>query len=239
MHIPDGYLSPQTAVPFIAVMVPVWGIALKKVKENLKKKDIPVLAVAAAFAFVIMMFNIPIPGGSSAHAVGAVFLAILLGPWAACLGVSIALIIQALVFGDGGILAIGANCFNMAFVMPMVGYFIYNLVKGDADATSGWAVVAAALAGYIGLNIAALCTSIEFGSQYHLFRGADGRPLYFMYPIKVAVAAMMTEHLLLAGPAEAIVTALGLRYVVKSYPDMLAKETATVNYSPREVAENV
>jgi cobalt/nickel transport system permease protein len=97
MHIPDGYLSPQTAIPMIAVMVPILGVAANKVKNDLKKKQIPVLAAGAAFSFVIMMFNLPIPGGSSAHAVGAVLLAILLGPWAACLGVSVALIIQALV----------------------------------------------------------------------------------------------------------------------------------------------
>ena len=177
-----------------------------------------------------MMFNLPIPGGSSAHAVGAVLLAILLGPWAACLGVSVALIIQALVFGDGGILAIGANCFNMAFVMPMVGYYVYKLVKGNADERSSRALLAAAIAGYIGLNTAALCTAVEFGSQYHLFQAADGTPLYFMYPIKVAVAAMMSEHLLLAGPVEALVTALGLAFVGSTYPDLLSKDSPLKDY---------
>jgi cobalt/nickel transport system permease protein len=222
MHIPDGYLSPQTAVPFLVLMAPVWGVAVKKTKEKLKKKDVPVLSIGAAFCFTIMMFNIPIPGGSSAHAVGAVLLAILLGPWAACLGVSVALIIQALVFGDGGSLAIGANCFNMGFVMPMVGYYIYRLVKGSADERSGRALLAAAIGSYIGLNTAALCTALEFGSQYSLFQAADGTPLYFMYPIKVAVTAMLSEHLLLAGPVEAVVTALGLRFVGSTYPNLLS-----------------
>ncbi|NLT20626.1 MAG: cobalamin biosynthesis protein CbiM, partial [Syntrophomonadaceae bacterium] len=83
MHIPDGYLSPQTAIPFVVAMVPIWGIAVKKVQSEVKKKEVPVLAIGAAFSFTIMMFNLPIPGGSSAHAVGAVLLAILLGPWAA------------------------------------------------------------------------------------------------------------------------------------------------------------
>jgi cobalt/nickel transport system permease protein len=223
MHIPDGYLSPQTAVPFLALMVPIWGVAVKKVKEKLKRRQVPVLSIGAAFSFTIMMFNLPIPGGSSAHAVGAVLLAILLGPWAACLGVSVALSIQALVFGDGGILAIGANCFNMGFVMPMVGYCVYKLVKGSADERSGRALLAAAIAGYIGLNIAALVTALEFGSQYSLFQAADGTPLYFMYPIKVAVATMMSEHLLLAGPVEALVTALGLRFVGSTYPHLLSE----------------
>jgi len=240
MHIPDGYLSPQTAVPLLVAMVPLWSAAVKKVKEKLKKRDVPVLSIGAAFSFAIMMFNLPIPGGSSAHAVGAVLLAILLGPWAACLGVSVALIIQALVFGDGGILAIGANCFNMGFVMPMVGYCVYKIAKGSADDLSGRALLAAAIAGYIGLNAAALVTALEFGAQYHLFQAADGTPLYFMYPIKVTVAAMMSEHLLLAGPVEALVTALGLRFVGSTYPNLLSVGKPLNSYSNRsEVANHV
>lgn len=239
MHIPDGYLSPLTAVPFVALMMPIWGNAVKKVKKKLKKKDIPVLSIGAAFSFTIMMFNLPMPGGSSAHAVGAVLLAILLGPWAACLGVSVALIIQALIFGDGGILAIGANCFNMAFVMPMVGYYVYQVVKGKADALSKRALLAAALGGYIGLNMAALCTALEFGAQYQLFQAADGTPLYFMYPLKVAVAAMMSEHLLIAGPVEGLVTALGLRFVNSTYPELVAKPPLQKQYVNQEVAQHV
>lgn len=223
MHIPDGYLSPQTAIAMTAVMVPVWSLAVKKVREKLKKKDVPLLAIGAAFSFTIMMFNLPIPGGSSAHAVGAVLLAILLGPWAAVIGVSVALIIQALVFGDGGILAIGANCFNMGFVMPFMGYYIYKLIRGDAEAMSGRAFAAAVLAGYMGLNCAALFTAVEFGSQYHLFKAADGMPLYFMYPIKTAVVAMMSEHLLLAGPVEGVVTGLGAWFVGHNYPELLPR----------------
>ncbi|MEN6326681.1 MAG: cobalt transporter CbiM [Syntrophomonas sp.] len=228
MHIPDGYLSPQTALPLLAVMVPVWGVAVKKVKENLKKKEVPVLAIGAAFSFTIMMFNLPIPGGSSAHAVGAVLLAILLGPWSACIGVSIALTIQALVFNDGGIMAIGANCFNMGVIMPFIGYYCYRLLKGNAEAASGRGLVAAAVAGYVGLNIAALFTAIEFGSQYHLFQAADGTPLYFPFSLKVAVAAMMSEHMLLAGPVEALVTALGLSFVSRNYPELLSQKLLKV-----------
>jgi cobalt/nickel transport system permease protein len=223
MHIPDGYLSPQTAIPFVVVMVPVLGAAVKKIQSTLKKKEVPVLAIGAAFSFTIMMFNLPIPGGSSAHAVGAVLLAILLGPWAATIGVSVALIIQALIFGDGGVLAIGANCFNMAVVMPWVGYWIYKLIKGKADSLSTRAIVAAFIAGYVGLNAAAFITALEFGSQYNLFQAADGTPLYFPYPIKVAVAAMMSEHMLLAGPVEGLVTALGAWFVAKNYPALITE----------------
>jgi cobalt/nickel transport system permease protein len=239
MHIPDGYLSPQTAVPFIAAMVPIWGAASKKVKENLKKKQVPVLSIGAAFSFTIMMFNLPIPGGSSAHAVGAVLLAILLGPWAACIGVSVALIIQALIFGDGGILALGANCFNMGVVMPFVGYYFYKWIKGNSDDLSGRAIVAAFVGGYLGLNAAALCTAVEFGSQYHLFQAADGTPLYFMYPIKVAVAAMMSEHLTLAGPVEGIVTAVGMWFVAKNYPEIMTNRLGVYMNSGKGVQNHV
>ncbi|MDH7478502.1 MAG: cobalt transporter CbiM [Syntrophomonadaceae bacterium] len=218
MHIPDGYLSPQTAVPFLGIMVPVWGVAVKRLQATLRRREVPLLAIGAAFSFTIMMFNLPLPGGSSAHAVGAVLLAILLGPGAAVVGVSVALIIQALIFGDGGILAIGANCFNMAVVMPLVGYYGYRLLKGPAGALSRRGMAAAAAAGYLGINAAALLTAVEFGLQYHLFQAADGTPLYFMYPLKVAVGAMMAEHLVLAGPVEGAVTALGLWFVVKNYP---------------------
>jgi cobalt/nickel transport system permease protein len=229
MHIPDGYLSPQTAIPFVVVMVPVLGAAVKKVQSTMKKKEVPILAIGAAFSFTIMMFNLPIPGGSSAHAVGAVLLAVLLGPWAATIGVSVALIIQALIFGDGGVMAIGANCFNMGVVMPWVGYWIYKLIKGNSDNLSTRAVVAAFIAGYVGLNAAAFITALEFGSQYNLFQAADGTPLYFPYSIKVAVAAMMSEHLLLAGPVEGLVTAMGAWFVSKNYPALITQRISGGN----------
>ncbi len=92
----------------------------------------PYLALAAAFSFVIMMFNVPVPGGSSGHAVGSALVAIILGPWAAVVTTSVALLIQCLVFGDGGITAFGANCFNMGTVIPFVGYFLYKMIAGKS-----------------------------------------------------------------------------------------------------------
>lgn len=88
---------------------------------------------------------------------------------------------------------------------------------------SGRAFVAAVLAGYIGLNCAALFTALEFGSQYNLFKSADGTPLYFMYSLKTAIAAMMSEHLILAGPVEGIVTGLGVWFVGRNYPELLPR----------------
>src|SRR5438309_6397214 len=128
MHIPDGYLSPQTEIVFGAAMVPVWFKASRAIRKVVKTRYVPLVAIGAAFSFLIMMFNVPIPDGTTAHAVGGVLIAVLLGPWAAVIAVSVALIIQALFFGDGGVLAYGANVFNMAIVMPFVGYQAYRLL---------------------------------------------------------------------------------------------------------------
>ena len=214
MHIPDGYLSPQTFVPLYGASFVFWAIALKKIKKELSSKYIPYLAMAAAFSFLIMMFNIPIPGGTTGHAVGGAIIAILLGPWAAVLAISVVLIIQAIVFGDGGITAIGANCFNMAVVMPFVSYWVFKLIKGDANSGRRF-YVAAFISGWIGLSVAALVAGFEFGIQPIIASAPDGKPLYAPYPLSVAVPAMALEHLLVFGIVEGMVTALILKYFVK------------------------
>ncbi|TAM38220.1 cobalt transporter CbiM [bacterium] len=221
MHIPDGYLGPGTCGFFYAVMLPVWAAASRIVKRTLKARQVPLLAIGAAFSFVIMMFNIPIPGGSTGHAVGAVLVAILLGPWAACIAITVALVIQALLFGDGGITAIGANCFNMAFVMPFAGYYIYKAISYNAPVGSRRRVIAAGIAGYLALNLAALFTGVEFGLQPLLYHTAGGQPLYSPYGLNVAVPAMAVEHLLLFGWVEALVTALVVKYLQEHSPELL------------------
>jgi cobalt/nickel transport system permease protein len=221
MHIPDGYLSPTTCGAFYAVMLPFWAAASNFVKKTLKAKQVPLLAIAAAFSFVIMMFNVPIPGGSTGHAVGGVLIAILLGPWAASIAISVALVVQALLFGDGGITAIGANCFNMAIVLPFVGYYAYRLLSRGAKLDSVRRVWAAGIAGYVGINVAALLAGIEFGLQPLLFHTAEGQALYCPYGLNIAVPAMVGEHLLVFGFVEAIVTALVVAYLQKQEPSML------------------
>jgi cobalt/nickel transport system permease protein len=187
----------------------------------MRSRDVPLLAMGAAFSFVIMMFNVPIPGGTSGHAVGGVIVAILLGPWAACVAVSIALIIQALMFGDGGITAIGVNVFNMAIVLPFVGYYAYKLIAGVSEITSTRRWVAGAIAGYLAINVAAVLAGIEFGIQPLIAHAADGHPLYAPYSLAVAVPAMAVGHLALFGFVEALVTALVVRYLQKAESQLL------------------
>jgi cobalt/nickel transport system permease protein len=202
-------------------MLPIWAAASNIVKKTLKAKQVPMLAIGAAFSFVIMMFNVPIPGGSTGHAIGGALLAILLGPWAATIAISVALVVQALLFGDGGITAIGANCFNMAFVLPFVAYYIYKAISHGASANSGRKIFAAAAGGYIGINVAALCAGIEFGVQPLLFHTATGQALYCPYGLSTAVPAMLGGHMLVFGWVEAIVTALVLMYLQNQDPKTL------------------
>ncbi|MDD5129473.1 MAG: cobalt transporter CbiM [Candidatus Omnitrophica bacterium] len=221
MHIPDGYLGPATCGLFYAIMLSIWTIAAKIVKKTLSVRQVPVLAVGAAFSFVIMMLNVPIPAGTTGHAVGAVLVAILLGPWAACIAITVALVIQALLFGDGGITALGANCFNMAFVMPFTGYYIYKAISYKSAVESKRRVMAAGVAGYAALNIAAGLTGFEFGLQPLLHHAANGQALYCPYGLNVAVPVMLGEHLLIFGWVEAIVTALVVKYLQKKSPELL------------------
>ncbi len=215
MHIPDGYLGPPTYVAAYAACAPLWAVASRKLKSTLDARRVPLLAIAAAFSFLVMMFNIPLPGGSTGHAVGGVLIAIAVGPWGALLSISIALIIQALLFGDGGITAIGANCFDMGFVMPFTGYFAYRLLARIFPSERGKAV-AAGIAGWFGLNAAALTTAVLVGIQPMLHTGADGRALYAPYPLSVAVPAMMIQHLALFGVVEGLVTGLVVHYLQRS-----------------------
>lgn len=228
MHIPDGYLGPVTSGVMYAAMLPIWAAASRTVKKTLKAKQVPLLAIGAAFSFVIMMFNVPIPGGTTGHAVGAVLAAILLGPWAACIAVTVALVVQALLFGDGGITAIGANCFNMAFIEVFTGYYIYKLISGSSSVVSSRRVAAAGIAGYIALNIAALSTAIMFGIQPLLHKTSGGESLYCPYGLNVALPMMLGEHMLIFGFVEAIVTALVIKYLQKQEPSLLeaAKEVS-------------
>ena len=162
------------------------------------------MAVVSAFSFVVMMFNLPLPGGTTGHAVGLAIAAIVLGPWAAVLSISIALLIQAVFFGDGGMTALGANCLNMAVIGPFVADATYRLLASGSEITSVRRVIAAAAAGYAGMNAAALGDGSRVRRAAALFLDASGTPLYAPYPLSIAIPAMMIGHLTIAGLAEAL-----------------------------------
>lgn len=225
MHIPDNYLSPTTCAVIGAVMIPVWTQAVKKVKKEVTKKKMPLMGIGASLSFLTMMFNVPLPGGTTGHAVGGTLLAILLGPESACISITMALLIQALLFGDGGVLAFGANCFNMAFVIPFAGYYIYRFLKERIKIEKG-EYISAFIASYIGINAAALCAAIEFGIQPVLFKDATGMPLYCPYPFSITIPSMLIPHLTVAGLLEAIITVGVVSFIKKVSPDTVYEGSA-------------
>ncbi len=270
MHIPDNYLSPQTCAVMTAAMVPVWTVSVRRLgaglgrssgkntegvllsetenADKVSRRRLTMLGAAAAFSFLGMMFNIPLPGGTTGHAVGGTLTAVLAGPYGACISISTALLLQALLFGDGGILAFGANCFNMAFVMPFVGYGLYLLIAGGhgqkaakaAEKTAGTVslreLVGIAAGSYAGINAAALCAAIEFGIQPLLFKDSAGMARYCPYPLSVSIPAMMAGHLTIFGLAEVVYTGAVFLFLAKTAPELL---TGRVNHGPAGAAAAV
>jgi cobalt/nickel transport system permease protein len=220
MHIPDNYLSPASCAVMGAAVAPILAVAARKVGKEVSKERIPLLGIGAAFSFLIMMFNIPLPGGTTGHAVGGTLLAAVLGPWAACVSIAIALLLQALLFGDGGVLAFGANCFNMAFVMPFLGWLVYRLIRDRAKGLGG-ELAGIAVGSYVGINFAALCAAVELGLQPYLFRTAGGLPMYFPFPLAISIPAMMIPHLAVAGVAEAVFAVSIFSFIKKVSPDTI------------------
>ena len=214
MHIPDNYLSPASCAALAVAAAPVIGLSIKKVKVQLKenKELAPMIGVAASLSFLLMMFNVPVPGGTTAHAVGGALLAILIGPYAASLALTVALLLQAFLFGDGGILALEANIFNMAVAMPFIGYGIYSWFRKHNHESIG-----VILGSYIAINVAALLAGIELGLQ-PLIASEAGQPLYNPYGLEVTIPAMLAAHLVVAGWVEAFFTFVIYRFVKQVAP---------------------
>ncbi|WP_457612457.1 cobalt transporter CbiM [Methanocaldococcus sp.] len=217
MHIPDGYLGPITCAFFYLIMIPFWYKGIKELKK-LDPRKLPLLGVLTAFCFLVMMFNLPVPNGTTCHMVGGTLVAILMdNPWIATIALSIVLVIQAIFFGDGGITCIGANCFNMGVVLPFVGYYIYKFLKDKVGE-----VIAAGIGAYVGIVTAAIVAGFEFGLQPFI------EPGYCPYPFWVSVPAMALAHMLIAGPAAAVVTALVVWYVKKNYSHLYTSDKKEV-----------
>jgi len=208
MHIPDGYLSPAIVAVSYAVMIPLWAYGFKKLKEKLNEKTLPLLGALSALSFVIMMFNVPVPGGTSGHAIGTALIAIMFDPWISFISVSFVLLIQAIIFGDGGISTWAVNSFDMAFIAAFVGYYVFKFFK---DKTK----FAPFLAGYISINVAALSDAIILGIQPIFWHSANGHPLYFPFGLNISIPAMMFGHLLIFGVIEGVFTQIVYSFLKK------------------------
>ncbi len=204
MHIPDGYLSPTVVIATYAVALPLWVYGFKKLKSSLNEETLPLIGVLSAMSFIIMMLNIPIPGGTSGHAVGAVLIAILFNPWIAYISISIVLLIQAIIFGDGGISTFATNSLTMGFVGAFVGYYVFEALKKYKFAPY--------LAGWSGIVASSLLVAILLGIE-PIFWTKNGMPLYFPFGLKTTIPALVGAHMLFFGVVEAIFTGLIYNYV--------------------------
>ena len=154
MHIPDGFIDAPTSAGAAVVAVAGVGVSLKKASETLQEKQVPLCGLVAAFIFAVQMLNFPVAGGTSGHLLGGVLAAVLVGPWAAVLCMSVVLSVQAVVFADGGLSALGLNIVNMALVTALGGYLLFVALRQLLPKTQSGVVVAAAIAA--GLSVVLL-----------------------------------------------------------------------------------
>jgi cobalt/nickel transport system permease protein len=206
MHIPDGFLDAKAAIATGALAAGGLGAALQQVRRQLPRRKIPLLGLAAAFVFAAQMLNFPIAGGTSGHLVGSVLTGVLLGPGAAVVVLASVLIVQCLLFADGGLTALGANIFNMGLVGGVGGYWIFRAVRAMFAGTRGL-VMGAAFAAWCGTVVAAIFCAGELALS-----GTAVWPLAF--------PAMATVHMLI-GLGEALITALVLVAITRTRPDLL------------------
>jgi cobalt/nickel transport system permease protein len=203
MHIPDGYLSPATVVASYTLALPLWVYGFKKLKETLNEETLPLIGGLSALSFIIMMFNIPIPGGTSGHAVGAALIAILFNPWIGFISVSLVLLIQSLIFGDGGISALAVNSLGMAFIGSFVGYYVFKFLEGKKFAPF--------IAGWSGIIASSLFIAIALGIQPYWSEA--GKPLYFPFDLATTIPALVGSHMVFFGVVEGIFTQLIYNYI--------------------------
>lgn len=210
MHIPDGFLSTPVAVGGIAIAAGSVAYAVKATGRRLGEKQIPMMGVLGAFIFAAQMLNFPVAGGTSGHFMGAALAAILLGPWAGILIMACVLLVQCLVFQDGGLLALGANIFNMGVVGCLLGYYVYRGVTLLVGNTRASVLTAGGLAGWTSIVVAAVFCALELGISGTV-------------PLRVVLPAMGGVHALI-GIGEGLITAAVLALVVATRPDLMGLE---------------
>ena len=209
MHIPDGFLNTPACSTLYAVSGGTLAVAFKKVKKMLQDKTIPLMGVISAFIFAAQMLNFPVAGGTSGHLIGGVLAAILLGPWAGIIVISAVLVIQCLLFQDGGITALGANIFNMGIIGSGLGYLIYDRIRKLIPDNKG-VLTGAAIASWLAVVIASFACALELG-----FSG--------LVKFKVVIPAMVGVHILI-GIGEAIITVLVISVILKLRPDLIYRK---------------
>jgi cobalt/nickel transport system permease protein len=209
MHIPDGFIDIPTSAAFAAVAAVGVAASLKGAAKSLDEKTAPLAGLTATFIFAVQMLNFPVAAGTSGHLFGSVLAAVLVGPYVATLALSVVLLLQALLFADGGLTAAGLNVFNLSLVGVWVGYGAFLLVKKILPKNKPSITTAAAIAGFISVPAAVM----GFVLQYAI--GANST-----FSVTAVFTGMMSAHVLI-GIGEAVITAFSVTAVMASRPDLV------------------
>jgi len=207
MHIPDGFLNVGTVAATLVVSAGGVGNAVRVANKKVGEKHVPLMGILAAFIFAAQMLNFPVAGGTSGHLIGAALAAILLGPWAAVLIMSCVLIAQSLIFQDGGLLALGANIFNMGIVASFSGYYLYRLFVSILGKNRRSQLIGGFVGAWGSVFLASIVCAIELAVS-----GTS--------PIQVALPAMAGVHALI-GIGEGLITGAVLSLVLATRADLL------------------
>ncbi len=207
MHIPDGFLSTMVAVILWVITIGVVGYALRRVGKDLGERQVPLMGVLAAAIFAGQMLNFTVAGGTSGHLMGAAIATILLGPWAAVIVLTTVVGVQALIFQDGGLLALGANIFNMGIIGVAVSYFVYRSVQKLSGGKTWGLYVGGFAAAWLSIVVAALAVALQLA-------------LSGTSPANIAVPAMGGIHMLI-GIGEGLITVGALAFVHAARRDLL------------------
>ena len=209
MHIPDGFIDIPTSLAFAGVAAAGVAISLKGAKSSLDEKTAPLAGLTATFIFAVQMLNFPVAAGTSGHLLGGALAAILVGPWAATLALTVVLLMQGLLFADGGLSAIGLNVFNMSLIGVWCGYGSFLLLKKVLPKKKSSIAVAAFFAGLLSVPAAAAA----FVLQYAIGGTAT-------FSVATVLAAMVSTHVLI-GIGEGLISALAVGAVMASRSDLV------------------
>lgn len=208
MHIPDGLISPQTYLPLLAVALPLWIVAGRRLHATLGDEALPRLAVFTALAFLLSTLMLPLPGGTSGHAVGVALLAIVFGPWIGFMAYSLVLLLQALVVGAGGVTALPVNALAMGFVGAWTAVGLFRLLRPLNEMLAVLAAV------WVSVVLAALLVALVLGIQPWIAQAPDGSPRFFPFGPLITVPALVLPHMLI-GVGEAAFTWLVYRHALR------------------------
>lgn len=209
MHIPDGFIDIPTSAAFAALAAVGVAASLKGAAKSLDEKTAPLAGLTATFIFAVQMLNFPVAAGTSGHLFGGVLAAVLVGPYVATLALTVVLLMQALLFADGGLTAAGLNIFNLSLIGVWVGYGVFVLVKKALPKNKSSVSTAAAVAAFISVPAAVL----GFVLQYAI--GANST-----FSVAAVFTGMMSAHIVI-GAGEALITALSVTAVLASRPDLV------------------